>query len=102
MIFHYASDEVQGGRSIESVRARCAQYLDRAELLKQHLKDIETNPPRKPIKESQSDDKGWDGAYCLACLHLCVFIVRLWLLFLLFVWGFCLFPKKNAAQGHSS
>lgn len=85
MLFHYASDEVQGDRSKESVRAQCVQYLDRAEKLKIYLKKMENNPPRKPIKESQSDDKGWDGAYCLACLYWCVFIVRLCLLFLLFV-----------------
>lgn len=67
MIFHCASDEIQGDRSIESVRARCAQYLDRAELLKEHLAKMESDPPRKPIKESQSDDKGWDSVYFLAC-----------------------------------
>lgn len=103
MIFHYASDEVQGERSIQSVRTRCAQYLDRAELLKKHLKGIENNPPSKPIKESQSDDKGWDGAYCLACLCLCVFIVRLWLLFLLFVSqhtaGILSFSKEKCSSG---
>lgn len=103
MIFHCVSDEVQGERSIDSVRARCAQYLDRAELLKQYLEKIENPPPRKPIKESRSDDKGWDGAYCLACLYLCVFIVRLCLLFLLFVSqytaGILSFSKEKCSSG---
>lgn len=85
MIFHNAADEVQGERSITSVRSRCAQYLDRAEQLKEHLKAIENDPPRKPIKESQSDDKGWDGASCLACLYLCVFIVGLCLFYSYFM-----------------
>lgn len=56
MISHCAADEVQGERSIASVRARCVQYLDRAEQLKEYLEKKESDPPRKPIKES--DDKG--------------------------------------------
>lgn len=58
---HAIKYEVQGDRSKESVRAQCVQYLDRAEKLKIYLKKMENNPPRKPIKESQSDDKGDDS-----------------------------------------
>lgn len=53
-----AADEAQGERSKQSIRAKCAEYLDRAEQLKQYLKKKENCPPAKPIKESQADDKG--------------------------------------------
>uniref|UniRef100_A0A3Q2VSQ4 Uncharacterized protein n=1 Tax=Haplochromis burtoni TaxID=8153 RepID=A0A3Q2VSQ4_HAPBU len=41
---------------IQSIRAKCADYLDRAEQLKQYLKKKENAPPAKPVKES--GDKG--------------------------------------------
>lgn len=59
MLFHYAADEVKGDQGIALVRARCLQYLERAEQLKEYLKKKETDPPSKPVKESQSGDKGW-------------------------------------------
>lgn len=85
MISYCDADEVQGERSIASVRARCVQYLDRAEQLKEYLDKKESDPPRKPVKESQSDDKGWDTAYCPAGLYLHVFIVLLGLLYCCFL-----------------
>lgn len=56
-------DEAMGDSAKRSIRAKCADYLDRAEQLKKYLKKQEKNPPAKPVKESQSDDKGWD--WCL-------------------------------------
>lgn len=55
---YWVADETQSERSAECIKARCADYLDRAEQLKEYLKKKENNPPAKPIKESQSDDKG--------------------------------------------
>lgn len=54
------ADETQSDRGAQCIRARCADYLDRAEQLKEYLRKKEKGPPAKPIKESQSDDKGWD------------------------------------------
>lgn len=51
------ADETQSDRSAECIRARCVDYLDRAEKLKEYLKKKE-NAPAKPITESQSDDRG--------------------------------------------
>ena len=51
-------DEAQGDKAKQSIRAKCAEYLDRAEKLKEYLKKKEKAPPAKPVKESQSEDKG--------------------------------------------
>ena len=58
-------DEAQGDKAKQSIRAKCAEYLDRAEKLKEYLKKKEKAPPAKPVKESQSDDKG-----CVVSGHL--------------------------------
>uniref|UniRef100_A0A8C4EA14 vesicle-fusing ATPase n=1 Tax=Dicentrarchus labrax TaxID=13489 RepID=A0A8C4EA14_DICLA len=55
---HVVKYEAQGDRAAQSIRAKCADYLDRAEQLKEYLKKKEKSPPAKPVKESQSDDKG--------------------------------------------
>ncbi|KAE8294540.1 Vacuolar protein sorting-associated protein 4B [Larimichthys crocea] len=55
---HVVKYETQGERAAQSIRAKCMDYLDRAEQLKQYLKKKENSPPAKPVKESQSDDKG--------------------------------------------
>lgn len=55
---HVIKYEAKGERAEQSIRAKCADYLERAEELKEYLKKMEQNPPRKPVKESQSDDKG--------------------------------------------
>lgn len=65
-----SSDEAQGDKAKQSIRAKCAEYLDRAEKLKEYLKKKE-KAPAKPVKESQSDDKGW------VCVHLCVWLYTL-------------------------
>ncbi|KAG7272958.1 hypothetical protein CRUP_035790 [Coryphaenoides rupestris] len=55
---HVVKYEAQGDKAKQSIRAKCAEYLDRAEKLKEYLKKKEKAPPAKPVKESQSDDKG--------------------------------------------
>lgn len=57
-LFSFLTDEAQGEKAKQSIRAKCAEYLDRAEKLKEYLKKKEKAPPAKPVKESQSDDKG--------------------------------------------
>uniref|UniRef100_A0A8C1V385 vesicle-fusing ATPase n=1 Tax=Cyprinus carpio TaxID=7962 RepID=A0A8C1V385_CYPCA len=58
---HVVKYEAQGEKAKQSIRAKCAEYLDRAEQLKQYLKKKESAPPSKPVKVPQSDDKGDDG-----------------------------------------
>ncbi|XP_076009710.1 vacuolar protein sorting-associated protein 4B-like [Genypterus blacodes] len=54
---HVVKYEAKGNSAKTSIRAKCADYLDRAEQLKEYLKKQENNPPAKPVKESGSDDK---------------------------------------------
>uniref|UniRef100_A0A4W4F7C3 vesicle-fusing ATPase n=1 Tax=Electrophorus electricus TaxID=8005 RepID=A0A4W4F7C3_ELEEL len=56
---HVIKYEAQGDKAKQSIRAKCAEYLDRAEKLKEYLKNKE-KAPAKPVKESQSDDKGYE------------------------------------------
>lgn len=58
MYNYFYKDEAQGDKAKQSIRAKCAEYLDRAEKLKEYLKKKE-KAPAKPVKESQSSDKGW-------------------------------------------
>lgn len=51
-----AADEAQGDKAKQSIRAKCMDYLDRAEELKGYLNKKEKDPPAKPVKES--DNKG--------------------------------------------
>ena len=44
-------DEAQGDKAKESIRAKCLQYLDRAEKLKQYLKK---GNKKKPVKDGDS------------------------------------------------
>lgn len=57
---HAIKYEAQGERAKESIRAKCLQYLDRAEKLKEYLKK---GKPKKPVKagETKSDDKKSDS-----------------------------------------
>lgn len=50
------SDEAHSDKAKESIRAKCMQYLDRAEKLKDYLKNKEKQG-KKPVKEAQSNDK---------------------------------------------
>ncbi|MEQ2216562.1 hypothetical protein XENOCAPTIV_018297, partial [Xenoophorus captivus] len=60
-----AGVNIQGDRAKQSIRAKCADYLDRAEQLKVYLKNKEKSPPAKPVKESgdkgKESDEGEDG-----------------------------------------
>lgn len=44
-------DEAQGDKAKESIRAKCLQYLDRAEKLKTYLKK---GNKKKPVKDGES------------------------------------------------
>ncbi|KAH0520680.1 Vacuolar protein sorting-associated protein 4B [Microtus ochrogaster] len=55
-------NEAQGDKAKQSIRAKCTEYLDRAEKLKEYLKKKEKKP-QKPVKEEQSspvDEKGFE------------------------------------------
>lgn len=49
-------DEAHSDKAKESIRGKCMQYLDRAEKLKDYLKNKDKQG-KKPVKESQSNDK---------------------------------------------
>lgn len=48
-------DEAQSDKAKESIRAKCAQYLERAEKLKKYLR--EKQKTKKPIKDSDGGPK---------------------------------------------
>ncbi|KAL0280058.1 UNVERIFIED_CONTAM: hypothetical protein PYX00_001467 [Menopon gallinae] len=58
---HAIKYEAQGERAKESIRAKCMQYLERAEMLKEYLK--KGKHVKKPVKdgESSKDDKKSDS-----------------------------------------
>lgn len=49
----FCLDEAQGEKAKDSIRAKCLQYLDRAEKLKEYLK----KGKKKPVKEGESSSK---------------------------------------------
>lgn len=52
-------DEAQSEKAKRSIRAKCTEYLDRAEKLKEYLKKREKTAP-KPVKESgPAEGKGY-------------------------------------------
>lgn len=51
LILTIISDEAQGDKAKESIRAKCLQYLDRAEKLKTYLKK---GSKKKPMKDGES------------------------------------------------
>lgn len=51
------ADDAHSDKAKESIRAKCAQYLDRAEKLKDYLRNKEKQS-KKPVKEAQNDSKG--------------------------------------------
>ncbi|XP_032051772.1 vacuolar protein sorting-associated protein 4A [Anser cygnoides] len=57
---HAIKYEAQSDKAKESIRAKCVQYLDRAEKLKDYLRSKERQG-RKPVKEAQNDNKGSDS-----------------------------------------
>uniref|UniRef100_A0A8B9NND9 AAA+ ATPase domain-containing protein n=1 Tax=Accipiter nisus TaxID=211598 RepID=A0A8B9NND9_9AVES len=55
-----SADEAPSDKAKESIRAKCMQYLDRAEKLKEYLRSKDKQG-KKPVKESQNDNKGSDS-----------------------------------------
>lgn len=54
-LFHLlTTDEAQGEKAKESIRAKCLQYLDRAEKLKEYLKK---GSKKKPVKDGEASSK---------------------------------------------
>ncbi|MEE6465222.1 hypothetical protein FKM82_006494 [Ascaphus truei] len=63
---HVIKYDTQGDKAKQSIRAKCEEYLDRAEKLKVYLKKKEKTPakPVKPVKEgppAAGEDKGADS-----------------------------------------
>ncbi|XP_028624466.1 vacuolar protein sorting-associated protein 4A isoform X1 [Grammomys surdaster] len=57
---HAIKYEAHSDKAKESIRAKCMQYLDRAEKLKDYLRNKEKHG-KKPVKENQSEGKGSDS-----------------------------------------
>uniref|UniRef100_A0A8C6PK07 vesicle-fusing ATPase n=1 Tax=Nothobranchius furzeri TaxID=105023 RepID=A0A8C6PK07_NOTFU len=55
---HVIKYEAQGERAKQSIRAKCADYLNRAEQLKEYLRN-KKSPPARPVGESA--DKGGES-----------------------------------------
>lgn len=55
------SDETHGDRAKESIRAKCMQYLERAEKLKAYLKKSKKKPVKAGEDNSKSEDKKSDS-----------------------------------------
>uniref|UniRef100_A0A6Q2YR93 vesicle-fusing ATPase n=1 Tax=Esox lucius TaxID=8010 RepID=A0A6Q2YR93_ESOLU len=53
---HAIKYEAHSDKAKESIRGKCMQYLDRAEKLKDYLKNKD-KAGKKPVKEAQSNDK---------------------------------------------
>lgn len=51
--FCFLIDEAQGDKAKESIRAKCSQYLERAEKIKESLK----KGKKKPIKDGENESK---------------------------------------------
>lgn len=54
MIISFFLDEAQGDKQKESIRAKCIQYLDRAEKLKEYLRK---DGKKKPVKAGGPTDE---------------------------------------------
>lgn len=54
------ADEAHSDKAKESIRAKCVQYLDRAEKLKEYLRSKDRHGKR-PVREAQNDNKGCVG-----------------------------------------
>lgn len=74
------ADDAHSNKAKESIRAKCAQYLDRAEKLKDYLRNKDKQS-KKPVKEAPNDSKGYGcpalavegaGLACLPSLQGCV------------------------------
>lgn len=58
---HAIKYEAQGDRAKESIRAKCLQYLDRAEKLKEYLKKDQQKKPVKDGGDSKKSDSDSDS-----------------------------------------
>ncbi|KAK3913221.1 Vacuolar protein sorting-associated protein 4B [Frankliniella fusca] len=58
---HAIKYEAQGERAKESIRAKCLQYLDRAEKLKEYLKKKDKKKPMKADGSTKEDKKNSDS-----------------------------------------
>lgn len=52
---HEFVDEAHSDKAKESIRAKCGQYLERAEKLKEHIKNKDNK--KKPVKDSDTGKK---------------------------------------------
>ncbi|XP_039186795.1 vacuolar protein sorting-associated protein 4A isoform X3 [Crotalus tigris] len=57
---HAIKYDTHSDKAKESIRAKCAQYLDRAEKLKDYLRN-KSKQSKKPVKEAQNESKGSDS-----------------------------------------
>ncbi|KAI2587179.1 VPS4B isoform 4 [Pan troglodytes] len=60
---HVVKYEAQGDKAKQSIRAKCTEYLDRAEKLKEYLKNKEKKA-QKPVKEGQPSPADEKGCHC--------------------------------------
>ena len=58
LVTHFASDEASSEKAKESIRAKCMQYLDRAEKLKVYLKKKDR---KKPVVDGERSGGGGGG-----------------------------------------
>ncbi|CAK9829467.1 Vacuolar protein sorting-associated protein 4 [Anthophora retusa] len=58
---HSIKYEAQGDRAKESIRAKCTQYLERAEKLKAYLKKSQKKPVKAGIDNTKTEDKKSDS-----------------------------------------
>ena len=61
------ADEAHSDKAKESIRAKCAQYLERAEKLKEHVDNKDNK--KKPVKDA--DNKKYvccHGIFVIVCL----------------------------------
>lgn len=49
------ADEAHSDKAKESIRAKCAQYLERAEKLKEHVDNKDNK--KKPVKDADTSKK---------------------------------------------
>jgi len=54
-LFFVWTDEAHSDKAKESIRAKCAQYLERAEKLKEHVNNKDNK--KKPVKDADASKK---------------------------------------------
>jgi len=66
------ADEAHSDKAKESIRAKCAQYLERAEKLKEH---VNKDDKRKPVKDADTSKK---CVPIFVMFSVCVAVNQLW------------------------